>query len=326
MGMAFIMLAHGFQGTLLGVRAVKENFGLSSTGFLFSGYFVGYFIGAKIIQSLIHRVGHIRVFAAFASVTSIVVLLHSIFVNPISWFVLRMISGFSMVCLYTIAESWLNDRSTNKNRGSVLSIYMIVMYASMAIGMFFINFSKPENFQPFILISLFMSLSLVPILLTKRKAPNFKKISGMKLKEVYKSSPFGVVSSFLIGISHSAVFSLIAVYATSMNFSILEVSIVTFLFAISGAISQWPIGKLSDVLDRRIVIIYTTFGAALFCFLAIISSGQMYMPAGLATSKLFFYICIMCLSFCSLPMFALIFAHTNDFIPKEKFVAAGAGL
>ena len=203
---------------------------------------------------------------------------------------------------------------------------MIVMYASMAIGMFFINFSKPENYQPFILISLFMSFSLIPILLTKRKAPNFKKISGMKLKEVYKSSPFGVVSSFLCGISHSAVFSMIAVYATSMNFSILEVSIVTFLFAISGAISQWPIGKLSDALDRRIVIIYTTFGAALFCFLAIISSSQMYMPEGLATSKIFFYICIMCFSFCSLPMFALIFAHTNDFIPKEKFVAAGAGL
>ena len=325
-GMAFIMLAHGFQGTLLGVRAVKENFGLSSTGFLFSGYFVGYFIGAKIIQPLIHRVGHIRVFAAFASLTSIVVLLHSIFVNPFSWFVLRMISGFSMVCLYTIAESWLNDRSTNKNRGSVLSIYMIVMYGSMAIGMFFINFSKPENFQPFILISLFMSMSLIPILLTKRKAPNFKKISGMNLKEVYKASPFGVVSSFLCGISHSAVFSLIAVYATSMNFSILEISIVTFLFAISGAISQWPIGKLSDILDRRIVIIYTTFGAAIFCFLAILSSGQMYMPEGLATSKVYFYICIICFSFCSLPMFALIFAHTNDFIPKEKFVAAGAGL
>ena len=246
LGMGLIMLAHGYQGSLLGIRAVKEDFGLVSTGFMLSGYFIGYFIGAKTISTLVSRVGHIRVFAAFASVTSIVVLLHSIFVNPFSWFVLRMISGFSMVCLYTIAESWLNDRSTNKNRGSVLSIYMIVMYASMAIGMFFINFSKPENYQPFILISLFMSMSLIPILLTKRKAPNFKKISGMKLKEVYKSSPFGVVSSFLCGISHSAVFSMIAVYATSMNFSILEVSIVTFLFAISGAISHWPIGKLSD--------------------------------------------------------------------------------
>ena len=325
-GMAFIMLAHGFQGTLLGVRAVKENFGLSSTGFLFSGYFIGYFIGAKIIHTLINRVGHIRVFAAFASLASIMVLLHSIFVNPLSWFVLRMFSGFSMVCLYTIAESWLNDRSTNKNRGSVLSVYMMVIYGSMAIGMFFINFSEPENYQPFILVSLFMSLSLIPILLTKRKAPNFKKILGMSLKEVYKTSPFGFVSSFLCGISHSAVFSLIAVYATSMNFSILEISIVTFLFAISGAISQWPIGKISDLLDRRLVIIYTTFGAAFFCFLAILSSGQMYLPEGLGTSKIFFYICIMCFSFCSLPMFALIFAHTNDFIQKDKFVAAGAGL
>ena len=102
-----------------------------------------------------------------------------------------------MVCLYTIAESWLNDRASNKNRGSVLSIYMIVLYASMAIGMFFLNFSKPENFQPFILVSLFMSLSLVPILLTKKKPPKFKKIIGMKIKELYEASPFGMVSALL---------------------------------------------------------------------------------------------------------------------------------
>ena len=203
---------------------------------------------------------------------------------------------------------------------------MIVLFGSMAIGMFFINFSRPENFQPFILVSLFLSLSLIPILLTKRKAPTFKKISSMSLKEVYNASPFGVVSALLCGVSHSAVFSLLAVYATSMNFSIFEISIVTFLLAISGAISQWPIGKLSDILDRRLVIVYTTFGAALFAFLAILSSGQMYMPEGLATTKFWFYICIMFFSFCSLPMFALIFAHTNDFIAKEKFVAAGAGL
>ena len=326
LGMAFIMLAHGYQGTLLGVRAVKEDFGISSTGFMFSGYFVGYFLGAKLIPILIHRVGHIRVFAAFASLASIVILLHSIFVNPISWFLLRLLTGLSMVSLYTIAESWLNDRSSNKNRGSVLSVYMIVLFGSMAIGMFFINFSRPENFQPFILVSLFLSLSLIPILLTKRKAPTFKKISSMSLKEVYNASPFGVVSALLCGVSHSAVFSLLAVYATSMNFSIFEISIVTFLLAISGAISQWPIGKLSDLLDRRLVIVYSTFGAALFAFLAILSSGQMYMPEGLATTKFWFYICIMFFSFCSLPMFALIFAHTNDFIAKEKFVAAGAGL
>ena len=326
LGMGLIMLAHGYQGSLLGIRAVKEDFSLVSTGFMLSGYFIGYFIGAKNISNLVSRVGHIRVFAAFASVASIVILLHSIIVNPLTWFVLRIVTGFSMVSLYTVAESWLNDRSSNKNRGSVLSIYMIVLYGSMALGMFFINFSKPENFQPFILVSLIMSLSLIPILLTKRKPPTFKKIQGMKLKELYDTSPFGMVSSLLCGSTHSALFAMLAVYAASMNFSIFEISIVTFLVAISGAISQWPIGKLSDALDRRLVIIYCTFASSFFAICAIFASSQIYMPDGLATPKFWFYIFVMFFSFCSLPMFALIFAHTNDFIPKEKFVAAGAGL
>ena len=225
-GMGLIMLAHGFQGSLLGVRAVQENFSLTSTGFMLSGYFVGYFFGAKTIPSLISRVGHIRVFAAFASAASIVVLLHSIIISPFTWFILRVITGFSMVCLYTIAESWLNDRASNKNRGSVLSIYMIVLYSSMALGMFFLNFSKPGNFQPFILVSLFMSLSLIPILLTKKKPPRFKTISGMTIKELFEASPMGMVSAALCGISHSAMFSLIAVYAASMNFSIFELSLI----------------------------------------------------------------------------------------------------
>jgi MFS family permease len=246
LGMGFIMLAHGYQGSLLGVRAVQENFGLIATGFMLSGYYVGYFIGAKTIPSFIFRVGHIRVFAAFASIASIVILMHSIFIHPFTWFILRVVTGISMVSIYTIAESWLNDRSSNKNRGSVLSIYMIVLYGSMAIGTFFLNFSKPENFQPFILVSLFMSLALIPILLTKRKAPTFKKITGMSLKELYKTSPLGMVGSLFYGTVQSALFSLLAVYASSMNFTIFEISIVTFLLAISGAVAQFPIGKLSD--------------------------------------------------------------------------------
>ena len=147
LGMGLIMLAHGYQGSLLGVRAVQEEFSLISTGFMLSGYYVGYFIGAKTIPTFILRVGHIRVFAAFASMASIVILMHSILIHPFTWFILRVITGISMVSIYTIAESWLNDRSSNKNRGSVLSIYMIVLYGSMAIGMFFLNFSKPENFN-----------------------------------------------------------------------------------------------------------------------------------------------------------------------------------
>tara|TARA_B100000902_G_C27280305_1_gene901353 strand:+ start:23 stop:1312 length:1290 start_codon:yes stop_codon:yes gene_type:complete len=326
LGMGFLMMAYGFQGSLLGVRAVQEEFSLTATGFMMSGYFVGYFIGAATIPSIVSRVGHIRVFAAFASLASLVILIHSILINPLVWFLLRVLTGISMVCIYTVAESWLNDRSTNKNRGSVLSIYMVILYGSMGIGMFLLNFSSPQNFQPFILVSVITSAALIPILLTKKKPPTFKRIKAMTLKELYEASPFGMVSSFFYGTIQSALFTLLAVYATSMNFTILEISIVTFLLAVSGAVSQFPIGKISDMYDRRKVIVFSTFGAALFAILAIFVSRQMYLPDGLATSKFWFYVFLILFSFCSLPMFSQILAHTNDYIPKEKFVAAGAGL
>ena len=326
LGMGFIMMAYGFQGSLLGVRAVQEEFSLTSTGFMMSGYFVGYFIGAATIPGLISRVGHIRVFAAFASMASLVILVHAVFVNPFVWFILRVVTGISMVCIYTVAESWLNDRSSNKNRGSVLSIYMVILYGAMGIGMFLLNFSSPKNFQPFILISVITSLALIPILLTKKKPPTFKKIKAMNLREVYNASPFGMVSSLFYGTIQSALFTLLAVYAASMNFTIFEISLVTFLLAISGAVSQFPIGKLSDLYDRRKVIVFSTFAASIFALITLIVSRQIYLPGELATSKTWFYIFLILFSFCSLPMFSLILAHTNDYIPKEKFVAAGAGL
>ena len=326
LGMGCIMMAYGFQGSLLGVRAVQEEFSLTSTGFMMSGYFVGYFIGAATIPNIISRVGHIRVFAAFASLSSLVILMHSIIVNPLVWFFFRVLTGISMVCIYTVAESWLNDRSSNKNRGSVLSIYMVILYGTMGIGMFLLNFSSPLNFQPFILVSVITSVALIPILLTKKKPPTFKRIKVMTLKDLYESSPFGLVSSFFYGTIQAALFTLLAVYATSMNFTILEISIVTFLLAISGAISQFPVGKISDMYDRRKVIVFASFGAAAFAIFTILVTRQMYLPGELATSKTWFYIFLVLFSFCSLPMFSLILAHTNDFIPKEKFVAAGAGL
>tara|TARA_B100001287_G_scaffold276392_1_gene287052 strand:+ start:875 stop:2164 length:1290 start_codon:yes stop_codon:yes gene_type:complete len=326
LGMSFIMMAYGFQGSLLGVRAVQEEFSLTSTGFMMSGYFVGYFIGAATIPNIISRVGHIRVFAAFASLASLVILIHSIIIHPFVWFLLRVLTGISMVCIYTVAESWLNDRSSNKNRGSVLSVYMVILYGSLGFGMFLLNFSSPKNFQPFILVSVITSLALIPILLTKKKPPTFKKIKVMTLKDLYEASPFGMVSSFFYGTIQSALFTLLAVYATSMNFTILEISIVTFLLAVSGAIAQFPVGKISDIYDRRKVIIFSTFGAALFSIITILVTRQMYLPEGLATSKTWFYIFFIMFSFCSLPMFSLILAHTNDYISKEKFVAAGAGL
>ena len=205
-----------------------------------------------------------------------------------------------------------------------INLYGYTIY-SIGIGMFLLILYT-ENFQPFILISVITSIALIPILLTKKKPPTFKRIKAMKLNELYEASPFGMVSSLLYGAVQSALFTLLAVYATGMNFTILEISIVTFLLAISGAIAQFPVGKISDIYDRRKVIVISTFGASIFCLLTILVSRQMYLPDGLATSKTWFYIFFILFSFCSLPMFSLILAHTNDYISKDKFVAAGAGL
>ena len=329
-GFGLIMIAHGLQANLLGVRAVIEDFNFISTGIVMSGYFIGFFVGSIIVPNLVYRVGHIRVFAAFASLASLSILIHSIYVNPIIWTLARFLTGFSLIGIFIITESWLNDRANNRTRGKLLSIYMIVTFVCVAGGSLLLNFSSPKNYEPFILISLLLSLALVPILLTKRKAPKFKKLKTMKLNELYKASPLGVISSFFTGSIHSAIFTLIAVYAASVNFSIFEISLLLFLITIAGALAQWPIGYLSDKYDRRLIIIMCTILGTFFALACIYISGNslqyMYLSTNVFSSKLTFFIFVILYAGMSLPLYSLNLAHTNDFIPKEKFVAAGGGL
>ena len=329
-GYAIIITAHGFQGNLLQVRSVIENFTFITTGIIMSGYFVGYFVGASVIPNLVSKVGHIRVFAAFASMASLSILLHAVFVDPIIWTIARFLTGFSLIGVYIVVESWLNDRATNRNRGSVLSIYMFITFTGMAVGTLLLNFNKPEQYEPFILTSLLFSIALVPILLVKRSAPKFKKIGFMKIKQLYKISPLGTFSMLCTGLIHSAIFGYGAVYATSLNFTIFEISVFLFLITIAGAIFQFPIGYFSDRHDRRKIIIGCTFVSVIFCLLAILSSGtsleNMYLASSMGLNKLLFYIFITLYAGIALPMFTLNLAYVNDLIDKERFVAAGAGL
>ncbi len=329
-GYAIIMLAFGLQGNLLGVRSVIEEFTLLSTGILMSAYFIGYFIGANIVPNLVSKVGHIRVFAAFASTASLSILIHATFVNPIVWCFARFLTGISIVGIFIVVESWLNDRANNRTRGKLLSTYMFITFFSMACGSLLLNISSPKNFEPFILISLLLSIALVPILLNKRKAPQFKKITPIKIKELYKISPMGVFTSFCEGLIHSAIFSLTTVYAAKMNFNIFEISLLMFSIIISGAIFQWPLGYLSDKIDRRIVIIFSSIAASFFAFLAIFSVGSvpevMYLSIDWQNNKIMFFVFVTIFAGFSLPIYAINIALTNDFISKDKFVAAGGGL
>ena len=337
LGYGVIILAHGLQGNLLGVRAVIEDFNIIATGILMSGYFIGYFTAANVVPNLVGKVGHIRVFAAFASVASLSILIHAIFVNPYVWALARFLTGFSMLSVFVVVESWLNDRATNKTRGKVLSIYMIITFTGLALGVLLLNFNNPKDYEPFILVSLLLSIALIPILLTKRKPPTFKKISSINIKELYKTSPFGTVSMFCVGFLHPVIFTMGAVYGALMNFSILEISLYLSLITISGALFQWPIGYLSDRFDRRLIIIITALLGSVFsfiCFFSVsespdfinLSSNWKTIAQHVSNHRLIFYIFISLYAGMCLPLFSLNLAYVNDFLPKEKFVSAGAGL
>jgi len=329
-GYGILMIAHGLQGNLLGVRSVIEEFNFIATGTMMSGYFIGYFIGANMVPKLVGKVGHIRVFAAFASMASLSILIHAVFVNPFIWTLGRFLTGFSIVGIFIVVESWLNDRATNRTRGQVLSTYMFITMTGLAIGTLLLNFSSPERYEPFILISLLLSIALIPILLTKRKPPKFKKLSSIKIKDLYKISPFGTVSMFCTGFIHSCIFTLAAVYAATINFTIFEISLLLFLITVSGGIFQWPIGYYSDRHDRRIIIIGCTFFGAFFCALSLTASGaslaNMYLATNIGMDKIMFFVFVTLYAGMAIPIFTLNLAYVNDFIPKEKFVAAGGGL
>tara|TARA_B100000686_G_C16600413_1_gene868328 strand:- start:221 stop:1105 length:885 start_codon:yes stop_codon:yes gene_type:complete len=207
---------------------------------------------------------------------------------------------------------------------------MFITLTGVALGSLLLNFSSPEKYEPFILISLLLSLALIPILLTKRKAPKFKRLGHINIKGLYKTSPLATVSMFCTGVIHSALFSLGAVYAASMNFTIFEISLVLFLITIFGGLFQWPIGYYSDKSDRRIIIIFCTFSSAFFCFLAIVASGtslqNMYLATSIGVDKILFFLYVALYAGMAIPMFTLNLAYVNDYIPKEKFVAAGGGM
>ena len=344
-GIGVILLANGLQGNLMGVRSVIENFSSLSTGIIMSGYFVGYFVGSNLTPNLVSRVGHIRVFAAFASTASLSILIIAAYVNPIVWTLGRFLTGLSLVSCYVVAESWLNDRANNRTRGKLLSVYMIINYFALACGALLLNFDDPTSFKPFILVSVLLSIALVPILLTKRPAPKFKKIGTLNLIELYKISPLGTVSSFCTGAIYSALFAMFAVYATKINFSLFEVSILLFLTTIAGAFFQGPVGYFSDIYNRRVVIILCNVFSAVFCLILIFISGDklfnlnaLHMLLDInvfqnlklityaGTSKLYFFVIITIYAGVTLCIFSLNLAHTNDFVPREKFVAAGGGL
>ena len=206
LGVGLLMLGNGLQGTLLGVRGAMEGFAPELMGYVMSAYFIGLVAGSLATPMMIRRVGHIRVFAALASLVSAAFIIYAAIVDPIAWFVMRILVGFCFSGIYVVAESWINDALTNENRGSALSAYMIVQMAGIVAGQLLLNAGDPGGYELFVLISVLVSVSFAPILLSVSPAPVYQASKPMTMRELYSASPLGMIGAFFLGGVFGAMF------------------------------------------------------------------------------------------------------------------------
>ena len=317
LGMGMLMLGNGMQGTLLGLRASDEGFSGTVTGLVMSGYFLGFLGGAALAPAIIRKAGHVRVFAAMASLASVAILVHAMLVTPSVWAAMRILTGFAYCGLYVVTESWLNDRATNESRGRLLSVYLIITFIGMGGGQLTMNLASPSDYELFLLNAIVLSLALVPILLSANNEPDQTAPEPLRLRELLRISPVGTVGAFATGMAHGALFSMGAVFARGFDLSVAQVSVFMAAVIAGGALLQWPIGRLSDGMDRRRVIVGVS--------LVVIVAAAIAIPVGQHSDNGLVALGVL-LGGAILPLYSLYAAYTNDHLRPAQMVAANSGL
>ena len=315
-GIGLLCVGNGLQGTLLSVRAALEGFETSTTGIVMAGYFVGMLGGSLLTPRLIQRVGHVKVFAACASVASVSILLQSIFIDPVVWFGMRILTGACFAGIYVVSESWLNNQASNENRGALLSIYMLIVTLGLGSGQFLLNVAEPSTAQLFILISVLVSVASVPILLTARPAPRFETADSMSIIALYRESSLAVTANMLTGAAHGTIYGLGAVYAVNSGFSTAQVASFMAAFSAGGLLSQWPIGWLSDRLGRRAILLWLAVASAVTPLVVMFTSPE----------QSYFLVLVVLLGGAVMPMYSMCLAYLNDRLDPEKVVAASGAM
>ncbi|WP_158773840.1 MFS transporter [Cobetia sp. L2A1] len=317
LGVGMLMLANGLQGSLLGIRASSEGFSNTMTGVIMSAYFAGFLLGSTVAPRKLRKVGHVRTFAALASITSVCILIHAMYVVPEVWIVMRFITGFAFAGLYVVAESWLNSQATNQMRGRLLAIYMVITYLGMGGGQLLLNVGNPDTYLLFILVSVIMSLALVPMLLSASPQPEGAQPEAMGLLRLIRLAPLGTVGNFATGIANGTVFGMGAVYADRAGLSLQEVSWFMGAFILGAAILQWPLGKLSDKLSAKKVILVSSVGAIALSFGGLPLTGGSMMTMALLGAGLGGLI---------LTQYSLFLAAANNLLTTPQIISSSGTL
>ena len=316
---ALLLTGNGLQGALLPVRAYVENFTTLEVGILGATYFLGFAAGCLIGSRIVRRAGHIRTFTAMVSLASAVVLAHAMVLDPVVWWICRGITGLSFAVLFLVIESWLNERSTNENRGRMFSIYTFINFSVVAVGQMMLTLADPRAFTLFAGASILISLAALPVALTRAEAPAPLEAIRFRLRHLYRCSPIGFVGAAVVGLANGAFWSLAPVYvlAIPVGGGADMVAIFMSLAVISGAIAQWPFGHVSDRVDRRIVILVSCIGSA-------VVGIAMGLFADRWAAGLWVFPCLF--GWFVFPLYALCAAYMNDWVETGAFVEAAGVL
>ena len=315
-GVILVMACNGLLRVALGVRAELEDFGLAVIGIVMAGNFLGFLFGTKLAEHFIATVGHIRVFAALASVAAASGMLHLIWVHPVSWTVLRFVFGLCLAGILVTVESWLNDMATNATRGRMLSRYMIVTMVGLGAGQLMLNSADPGGFKLFMISSALISLAVVPVSLSVSAAPPLPVPEPISLRKLIKVVPLGILTSFCVGVSQGCLMGLGAFYAASEGLSNTRISLFVVSPIVGSVVFQWLVGSASDRMPRRYVILVVAVAAAA-------SAGlHLLVEVGSALSLLLMFVH----GGSTFPLYSLAVATTADSVSPAQLTGASASV
>ncbi|MBO1321874.1 MFS transporter [Acanthopleuribacter pedis] len=316
-----LMIGHGLGNTVLGIRATLEGFPSWVMGLITSGYFFGLLIGTRIAVKLIQAVGKIRVFAAFASAASSVTLLNVLFINEVTWVLSRVVYGVSLATLFIVIEGWINAHADPKNRGQVLSLYMVLNFLGLACGQMLLFAADPASFELFAGVSILISISLVPLTLSQSKEPRLAQSEAFGLGRLYQISPLATIGCLCNGLTMGSFWGLSSVYYTTVGLPADHVATILSISFFGGLLFQWPIGYCSDLVDRRFTITVVLFGSSFICLCFVLFIGNQIIgitPFLMLVAFLF--------GGFGYTLYSLYIALANDFLEPHQAVKASAGL
>ena len=316
LGILLLMVGNGMQGTLLGIRGQIEGISTTQMSVVMAAYFGGFLLGSRVVPGMIQKVGHVRVFAALGSLISSLLILYAVAPHWLAWALMRLMIGFCFSGVYITAESWLNASATNDTRGQAMSAYMIVQMLGIISAQLLMNTADPAGYLLFVIPSVLVSLSFLPILLSTQPAPQFSTMKRMSFGKLFRVSPLGCVGIFLMGGVFSALFGMASVWGSSKGLTVTEISAFVAAIYFGGLVLQYPIGWLTDHSDLRMIVLCLSVVGFVACFAAYqLNPGiwGLLLAAALVGGV-------------ANPIYSVLLAYTNDFLDASDMAAASAGL